>query len=264
MSNCKEIELQIVDYIDGTLNGAGIEVVEQHLISCESCKKMEIEYRLLFTAMNDDQAELPSENLDDAFEVALMQETRNLRATRTTKPTKTVQIPLHYIYKVAAVFVLMVGSYWFGNYTTQREFMPELVDLTVQKQELKTIAALSLFENESASKRIQAVEFAQELENPADEILIALINEMLQDKLVNVRLASARALERFSEYGMVKDAYIQALKTEENPSMQIELIEILAFINEKRAIPKMKELLKDDATPIFIKDKLESELQNLI
>jgi len=264
MSNCKDIEQHIIAYIDGTLHTSDDEVVKQHIDNCEHCKKTELEYRLLFKTIQSDYPEHPSAKLRDNFEAALVKEVPTLKQMDNSRSTETFRISLRSIYKIAAILALMFGSYWFGNYKTKKDYVPELVDLNIQKQELKTIAALSLFESESASKRIRAVEYSQELEHPDDDILKALINEMLHDKLVNVRLAAARALERFSKYDRVKDAYIEALKTEENTSMQIELIEILAHLKEKRAIPKMKELLNDDSTPAFIKDQLQSELQNLI
>lgn len=264
MSNCKDIEYQIIDYIDGTLHVSGQEMVKQHINNCERCKKIEQQYRFLFETIDNDSPEHPSTDIQYAFGAALEEEVSKLKKVSSARRTKIFHIPLQSIYKVAAILVLMFASYWFGNYNTQKEYIPELAELTNQQQELKRIAALSLFESESASKRIQAVKYLQELENLNDDILQVLINEMLYDKLVNVRLASARALERFSEYKIVKDAFIKALKTEENTSMQIELIEILAHIKEKRAIPTMKKLLDDDNTPVFMKDQLKSELQNLI
>ncbi|MEO1031695.1 MAG: zf-HC2 domain-containing protein [Bacteroidota bacterium] len=264
MRNCKDIEYQIIEYIDGTLSTSDVEAVKQHLNACENCKKMEQQYRLLFETIDSETIEYPTAALSDAFEAALNQEALTPGYTNSKRPTKMLQPTFQTIYKVAAILALMLSSYWFGNYNSNKAYIPELTHLKNERQEIKRIAALSLFESESASKRIQAVKFSQELKDPDDAILKALIGEMLNDKMVNVRLASARALQRFSEYKIVKDAYIEALRTENNTSMQIELIEILAHIKEKRAIPQMKELLDDENTPIFIKDQLKTELQNLI
>ena len=264
MCNCKDIEYKIIEYIDGTLSASDVDMVKQHLNACDNCKEMERQYRLLFETIDNETIEYPTTALKDAFEAALNQEASTPGYTNSIRQTKTPWITLQTIYKVAAILALMLSSYWFGNYNSNKVYIPELAHLKNEKQEIKRIAALSLFESESASRRIQAVKFSQELEDPDDAILKALIGEMLNAKMVNVRLASARALERFSEYKIVKDAYIEALKTENNTSMQIELIEILAHIKEKRAIPQIKELLDDENTPIFIKDQLKTELQNLI
>ncbi len=261
--NCKDIGHLIADYQGNNLNQASKTLVEVHLKNCSSCTQVHQEYIHLIDTINQVQEELPDKDLELAFNDMLAKEKEVLNSSKSIvlKPTNKL---FKSILKVAAAVLLMISSYLFGSYKSNTSQISEIATLKEEKTEMLTIAALSLMENESASKRIQAVKYSQELENPDDEILNALINEMLNDKLVNVRLAAARALERFSEYNHVKDAYIESLKTEENTSMQLELIEILAHIKEKRAIPKMQELLNDEHTPIFIKDQLKSELQNLI
>ncbi|MBC2845435.1 zf-HC2 domain-containing protein [Winogradskyella flava] len=261
--NCKEIKYLITYYQDNNLDYVSKTLVEEHIKSCSSCTQIHQEFIYLIDTINQIQEELPDNDLELAFNDMLAKEKEVLKISksRVLKPKNKL---LKSILKVAAALLLMISSYLFGSYKRNTSQINEIAILRQEKTKMLTIATLSLMENESASKRIQAVKYSQELENPDDEILNALINEMLYDKLVNVRLAAARALERFSENNMVKNAYIQALRTEENTSMQIELIEILAYIKEMRAIPKMKELLNDENTPIFIKDQLKSELKNLI
>ncbi|WP_282042944.1 zf-HC2 domain-containing protein [Winogradskyella flava] len=261
--NCKEIKYLITYYQDNNLDYVSKTLFEEHIKSCASCTQIHQEFIHLIDTINQIQEELPDNDLELAFSDMLAKEKEVLKISksRVLKPKNKL---LKSILKVAAALLLMISSYLFGSYKSNTSQINEIAVLRQEKTKMLTIATLSLMENESASKRIQAVKYSQELENPDDEILNALINEMLYDKLVNVRLAAARALERFSENNMVKNAYIQALRTEENTSMQIELIEILAYIKEMRAIPKMKELLNDENTPIFIKDQLKSELKNLI
>ncbi|MEL7147057.1 MAG: HEAT repeat domain-containing protein [Bacteroidota bacterium] len=263
MDNDKNIEKLIIDYIDGKLSASDSEEVARLIDHHEQYQHLEQEYRILFDAMDEYIAD-PGDKLRSDFEAMLFLEESHMDQNHGSKSSKVIQVPLKAVYRIAAVLALMLGSYWFGNYTTKRELLSSLANLETQKQELKAIAALSLFESESASKRIQAVTYSMELERPDFEIINALIYEMQHDQLVNVRLASARALEQFAEHEMVKDAFIEALKSEENDTMQIELIEILSHLKEKRAIPKMKEILQDESTPVFIKDQVKTELQKII
>jgi HEAT repeat protein len=129
---------------------------------------------------------------------------------------------------------------------------------------MQTIAALSLMENESASKRLQAVSYAKTVAQPNNEILKVLIAKMNNDKHTNVRLAAAIALAKFAENTNVRHALIKTLETEENANMQIELIQILVDIEEKRVIPVMKKLLRNNETPSYIKDQINSELKQII
>lgn len=261
--NCKDIEYLITDYQNHNLDEATLTLVENHLKSCTSCNQMYKEFKHLIITINQVQEELPHKDLELNFNKMLAKEKLALKTFKSIilNPKNKV---FKSILQMAATILVMVSCYLFGSYNNNASNAKEIAELKQDKEEIQTIAMLSLIENKSASKRIQAVNYSQELENPDDDILNALINEMLSDKLVNVRLASARALERFTEYNIVKDAYIEALKNEVNTSMQIELIEILVHIKEKRAVPKIKELIDDKDTPGFIKNQLKSELQNLI
>jgi len=263
MNDNQRIEQLILDYIDGKLSAPDHEIVKQYISGSDHYEQLEQAYRELLSAIDDDPVERPGTTLRDTFQNMLLEE-ESKTTTTGTDHTKEFRMSLNSFYRVAAVLTLMLVSYWLGNYMTKKDYLTTLAYLETQQQELKTLAVLSLLESESASKRIQAVAFSMELEQADIEIIDALIYEMLHDQLVNVRFASARALERFSEHEMVKNAFIQALKTEENATMQLELIGILSHLKEKRAIPKMKELLEDKDTPVFIKEQLKSELQHLI
>ena len=263
MSEEEKIEGLIIDYLYGKLSASDQEFVKRQIEKDERYRRLEQEYRLLLGTMDQKELALPSAQMKAGFEAMLLREEAS-RSNSEAPSTKMIQVPLKTIYRVVAMLTLMVGSYWWGHYTTQQDYLPELADLEIQKQEWKAMAALSLFESESASKRIQAVTLSMELDQPDLEILEALIDEMLYDPLVNVRFASARALEQFSEQDRVKEAFIAALKTEKNAALQIELIEILSHLKERRAIPPMKALLEDEDTPGFIKEQVKTELEKLI
>ena len=75
---------------------------------------------------------------------------------------------------------------------------------------------LAMIENQSPSKRIQAVSFTENFIKPDVKILEALIERMQYDGNINVRLAAAEALSEFPESDIVKEAFIEALKTQKN------------------------------------------------
>ena len=56
---------------------------------------------------------------------------------------------------------------------------------------------------------------------------------------------------------------IKSLETEKVPTMQIELIQILAKIQEKRALEPMKKLLNNEETPAYVKQELEYNIASL-
>jgi len=79
-----------------------------------------------------------------------------------------------------------------------------------------------------------------------------------------VRLAAVEALSKFTSEEMVKTALIKSLETDKDPAIQIELIQILSKIQEKRALEPMKKLLENKDVPSYVKQELQSNLPNLL
>ncbi len=261
--NCKEIKHFIADYQDNNLSHGTKILVEKHIENCLSCSQIYQEFDLLIDAINQVQEELPDNDLELSFNKMLAKEELALKMSKSIvlKPkNKAYKSVLH----VAAALLLMISCYLLGNYNGNVSNAKEIAALEQEKTEMQTIATLSLLENESASKRLQAVSYAKAIAKPDNEILKVLIAKMNNDKRTNVRLAAANALAKFAENTSVRQALVKALETEENVNMQIELIQVLVDIQEKRAIPAMQKLLQNTETPTYVKDQINSELKQII
>ncbi|MEL7163623.1 MAG: hypothetical protein AAFN92_22890 [Bacteroidota bacterium] len=162
---------------------------------------------------------------------------------------------------IAATVALIAGFTFFFQ---QRDLMQEMVALEKEYNQLHKTVALSLIEDQSASKRLQAVHHATSLREQDLEIIEALIDKMRHDKHVNVRLAAASALARFSENAIVTTALVNALKTEQNSNMQIEIIQILVNAREKKAVPVMRRLLQRENVLPYVKEQLNAGLNQII
>lgn len=260
--NCKEIKHLIVDYQENNLDHTSKVLVEEHLKSCTNCIQIHKEFKHLIDTINQVQEELPDNDLEHNFNEMLAKE--KLAFKTSVKVLRPKNKLFKSILQVAAVLLLMFSSYLFGSYESSTSQINEIVTLKQEKREMQTIATLSLMENESASKRLQAVSYAKAFTKPDHEVLSVLIAKMNYDRHTNVRLAAANALAKFAENTDVRQALIKTLETEENANMQIELIQILVDIEEKRVIPAMEKLLQNKETPGYIKDQINSELKQII
>src|SRR5690606_37480950 len=140
----------------------------------------------------------------------------------------------------------------------------QITQLTEQSQELKTEMTLAMLDNRSASKRIQAVSYSEEINMPDNKILVAIIGRLHKDDNVNVRLAAAEALSRFQKNLLVKDAFIEALETEENPDVQIAVIQFLTYVKEKRSVAPMKKLLNQPEVPGYVKLQVNKGIAQIL
>jgi len=262
--NCKQIEELLIDYLDHNLDEDVHKEIESHIAQCEDCSASLQELKALFGAIESEPLETPDANLALSFEEMLQKEKETLDDPKVVKLHSKSSSHWKTVLQIAATIALVFTAYFFGKSQNNETLSQEVAVLEKEKIELKQTMTISMIENQSASKRLQAVNYAEEFEKPGNEILKALINKMQYDDHINVRLAAAEALAKFADSEMVRKALIHALETEEDPSMQIELIQILVSIEEKRAIPSMEMLLQKEETPDYVRDQVKMGLPSLI
>lgn len=255
MKNCNHIKEKLIDFIELNLSKTEIELVENHLQNCENCTKELREMQQLFNVINSDVEELPSKSLQLKLDDFLSEEKKKLN-------TKIVQLKPKQDWKqylrIVASITIVVSAFLIGK--NQSNITNKIANKS-SKKEQKVLAMLT---NKSASKRIHAIDLSEEITKPNNIIIEALVSRLFNDENTNVRLASAEALAKFSSSETVRNALIKALETDKEPTVQIELIQILAEIQEKRALKPMKKLLELEETPSYIKQKLKLNIAQLL
>jgi len=245
------IEL-LPEYLDNLLNEAQKTKVEVHLKDCQSCSQELNELKSLFKEANFfEQIELEKQN---SSKVVSLDSTPMQRKSNWTSN----------LLKIAASIALLMGTYFFGKQQQSKAVNNEIAQLTDETLAYKQTAMLSLMENKSASRRIQGVNYIEEFEQPDEAIVKALADRMLYDENTNVRAAAVEVLANYTKSEKVKDTFIEALKTERDPGIQIIIIQTLGKIQEKKAEIPMKELLNSEETQPFVKEQIESILTTII
>jgi HEAT repeat protein len=102
-----------------------------------------------------------------------------------------------------------------------------------------------MLKEESSSDRIQAVGYADELESPDQNVIDVLIKTLNTDKNVNVRMAAAYALSKYAVQQPVCDSLVKSLSLQNEPILQITLINILAERKEKSAFKAFQLIIND-------------------
>ncbi len=258
----RNIDSKISDYLDGTLPKSEVEAFEKRLQMDKAFRNEVEEFKILFNAIKNEKMEMPSKQLASNFE-KLLNEEKNNQIRVVSMPSKPKNGTFQ-IFKIAASVAVLIGIFFLGRYSEQQELRETLVNTQQEVLEYKEATLLSLLGNESASKRIQGVQLVEEFDEPDEDIVAALGEKMLRDENTNVRSSAMEALSKFSYSDQVKTIFIAALETEENPSIQMALIEILGQLQEKKAIGPMKKLLEKEETQPFIKDEINNALPKII
>ncbi len=191
-----------------------------------------------------------------------------LDAELEEKPViKSRQRSFRLLWQIAAAVSLLVLGYGAGiisqsNTTTEnRQADQSSVEIAKMRQEVQEMK--QMLRQNSPSQRIKAVSFAQQ--TGADmELIQALIQTMHFDENVNVRMAAIQALLHFQNQPEVREALVHSLRIQQDPNVQLQLIDGLVEIREKEAVPQMRELLKNTVLQNTVRLRLQESIGQLV
>lgn len=260
--NCTDIENKLIDYIDDALNISEAKNIKNHIETCKSCQKNYEETSSLLNAFTDEPIAQPSSNLKSSFE-KMLEEEKTLQS-KVIKLKPTTKNSYKSVLQIAASVAILFTGYLLGGYQESKNSQQELATYQNEKKQLKENMLLAMIDNSSPSTRIKAVNYTEELTTPDTKILEALVDRMKHDSNSNVRLTAVEALSKFTDSELVKTSLLKTLTTEKNPSIQIEIIQILVQIQEKRALEPMRKLLEQPEIPNYLKTQTSIGIAKLI
>ena len=252
------------EYLDNTISEKDKIEFEAYLAQSKEAQKELEEMKMLFEAFGKEETVVPSNSLRMQFEDALEAEKTKLDKVIPLETKSRKSSWASNVLKIAASVALLVTSFQIGSVFQQRKVDSSIATLENEQLQMKQTVMLSLMENQSASKRIQGVNYIEEIPNPDDSVVDALAKRMLNDDNDNVRSTAFEALSRFSSSEKVKDVFVEALGKEKNPSIQIAIIQVLVQMQEKQAIEPMQRLLEQEDTQPFIKEQIKTGLSKII
>jgi len=250
----------MIDHIDGKLTGELGKYVERHIEKHPEALKEYTELKTVIDLLDqEDELEVPDKGKVEFLEMLDKQKKgKNPFQIKTDKI-----ISIRNIYRVAAAVALIlmgyVGSRWVNN-IRQSDFQAMQQEL----KDMKEMVIMTMLKQESASERIKGVLTVNELPEADEEILNALITTMNYDDNVNVRMAAVEALTYYADYELVKKSFIQALHSQDNPTLQIKLISILVNLDEKRAVKPFQDMIQDENISTYVKDEAQYGLYKLL
>jgi hypothetical protein len=121
----------------------------------------------------------------------------------------------------------------------------DIASVRSELREMRQMVTLTLMQQQSASDRLKGVSWSSTLERPGNEVVSALLDTLLHDPNVNVRLASIDALARFADEQQVRQGAVTALQAASSPMVQIALIDFVVGVREPGSIETLKKLAAD-------------------
>jgi HEAT repeat protein len=166
---------------------------------------------------------------------------------------------------VAAVLLvgIAIGRFVAPDTTRPADSSSEIAVMRSEMRELREMVSLSLMQQQSASDRLKGVTWTGQLDRPSSEVISALVDALMHDPNVNVRLATIDALERFASRDDVRRAAIAAVDRQMSPLVQIALIDFLVKTNERQSAPTLRRLVQDPQVNGAVRSRAAWGLQQL-
>lgn len=259
-TNCEKLKLRIPDFLDGTMTEEEKKIYEEEIKSCPEVTEEISSFLKLESEIDSIEDQETPFSMDAKF-LRMLEEEEN-KLTKKPQGQNTVQ---KFWYVAASISLLLIG-FLSGRLTdtnTQNE-SEHIMSLKNDVKVMKELVMLSMIENQSASERIRAVSYAEEMVQPNQEIIESLIKTLKTDESPNVRLASAEALKKFSSNKVVRAELVKAMETQDDPILQIALINLMVEIEEKSAVKQLRKWSESVEINEVVRKQADLGLQILI
>ncbi|UII29174.1 HEAT repeat domain-containing protein [Fulvivirga maritima] len=248
----------IIRYIEGDLDAAEQEEVALRVNQDGEWKIYYEEMNSVYSLLQADREFEPDTSLKGLFEKAIAEEEGN---ERQSEPIRQVYFPL---WKVAAAVALVISGVFIGAWWMKNKGDEQMMALENEIRATRQLVLQSLNNQNSSSMRLQGINVAYKIEKTDDVIIDALIRTLNNDDNSNVRIAAMAALARFSEQPKVMQALLASMETQTDPVVQINLINLMVTLKQKKAVDKFQEIIKSDSTQQAVKDEAYMALFKMI
>ena len=169
-------------------------------------------------------------------------------------------------YQAAAAVVLLIGGFGVGRLVPGlNQNTTELGDLKNEVQLLQQMVMTSSLRNHSASERLKVINTIENSDAPPDVDLVgALVHTMNNDESPNVRTAAVEALGKFIDQEAVRAELVHSLGEQDNPMVQVTMINLLMKAGEKSAIGPIRRIAGNENSPPEVRRTAEIALNMLI
>jgi HEAT repeats len=267
---CEQVRERLTDLLTGEA-GADLEALRQHLAACSGCRAEADELEQVWSALGAVPSPRPDSTAMSARFASMLdgyeQGRAGTAAARWDRMNGWLSTfwPRQPLMQLACGAALLVIGLAGGRATRPLAPPPsdEMAALRTELRETRQMVTLSLLQQQSASDRLRGVSFSGRLEEPGGEVVSALLDALLHDPNVNVRLASIDALVRFADQQAVRQGAIEALQSATSPLVQIALIDFVVGLQEKTSVEALKRLADDPALNEAVRSRVDWGLSQL-
>lgn len=262
---CEQVQQQLADLLTSGSEAIDDPEVREHLEGCAACRQEAAALDQLWTGLGRIPPAVPDSAAMRARFASMLggyeQGREGAVASRTSGwVARWWRQPL---VQLAAAAVLLALGVTVGRASRPAPAADEMASVRSELREMRQMVTLTLMQQQSASDRIKGVNWSSTLERPGNEVVSALLDTLLHDPNVNVRLAAIDALARFAGEQQVRQGAIDALRSASAPMVQIALIDFVVGVRDPGSIDTLKKLVADPSLNETVRRRAAQGLDRL-
>jgi hypothetical protein len=272
---CEEVRKRFADRLTGSLDAAHDGELREHLASCADCQAELADVEALWQALGDAPVPLvPSNRMRERFSAALAAERASTDRRPASRPVRgrtwTASLwPGEPLVQMAIAASLLIVGVLVGRALPAKAPAPavaasgELAGVRSELRDMRQMLTLSLLQQQSAADRLQGVNWTARIDQPGNEIVSALLDTLLHDQNVNVRLAAVDALRRFSDRPDVRLGTKEAIGDRSLPMLQVAVIDFMIETRDPQAPALLRELAQNTSMDESVRGRARWGLERL-
>jgi len=266
---CEEVRNEFTSYLTDSLNQPIRSDVQHHLVLCGACAEEFEQLNRVWLRLGAIPGEEPSPQRRARFDSMLevyrqgMEDAPVVQGGAFNSWLQQWR-PRHRLFQFAMGLALVaIGVIAGRSYRAPSEPNTEITQLRSELHSLHQMVALSLLQQQSASERLKGVSWSYRIEQPGDEVRSALLDTLMHDANVNVRLAAVDALRQFGQNPQVRRGLVQALERQNSALVQIAMIDLVVELHEAQSVTALHKLADDENVDAAVRRRAEWGLSQL-
>jgi predicted anti-sigma-YlaC factor YlaD len=236
----------------------------EHLAHCPDCQRDFAALSQTLAALDAMPMPAPTPRLRQNFYAMLEEEKHSAASVRAVaRREHRATLWRWVLVPFAAAALLLLGFLAGTRYAPSNSAADEKIARLDRKlDQMNKLVGYSLLQQQQnpTNERLQGVLTAAKAEKPDAKVYDALISAVAFDPSANVRLRALEALFPHIDEPMVRAGVLAALPREQNPLVQLEMIDFVASTHDREAAPVLEKLTQNEALDGTVRDAAQRAL----
>ncbi|MEQ1909949.1 MAG: HEAT repeat domain-containing protein [Vicinamibacterales bacterium] len=274
--HCEEVRRGFAEYLAHSLDASAARALEAHVASCVACQSEYAGVETIWKALEEVRPALvPSNRMRERFSAMVAAERALSDGRPASHPIGRRRWPLlgstggPLVQTALAASLLIVGLI-VGRAIASRPAAPvepqgsEIAEVRSELREMRQLLTLSLMQQQSATERLRGVSWTAQIDSPGNEVVAALLDTLLHDQNVNVRLAAIDALRRVSDRADVRVGTKRAVTDKSSPLLQVAVIDFMVETRDPQAPDLFRTLAGDMSVDASVRGRAQWGLEHFV